>query len=146
MSDIRGNLVWEGEVGKSKYTFIPNENGSHYLVTNNENGMSVIFSRGEMWSIADNDDKKQVSNVIMPVSKDVNEIKIRALGMVFNVSSKFNVPIGKAINICLDKIDFMIQYNPKPINPLKRKKEYHDFWDEVKIELKALDKVDEGNI
>lgn len=146
MSDIRGDLKWDGEIGKSKHTFIPNENGSHYLVTNEENGMSVIFSRGQMWSIADNDNKNKISNVIMPVGNDINEVKIRALGMVFNVSSKFNVPIGKAINICLDKIDFMICYNPKPTNPSRQKKEYHDFWNEVKIELEALDKVNEGNL
>ena len=75
---------------------------------------------------------------IQSSTSKMNEVKIRALGMIVNTSAEFNRSTITSIDMCVDKIDFMIQYNPCHINPKKHKKDYHEFWDAVKKELLAI--------
>ncbi|WP_439132962.1 hypothetical protein [Polaribacter sp.] len=66
------------------------------------------------------------------------ESDLKALEMVFDTELSLNVSQRKAIDICLDKVDFMLRYNPCPVNPNQRKKEYHDYWESIKLSLEKL--------
>ena len=61
-----------------------------------------------------------------------------ALQLAFKAQKKFKVTPNTAVDICVDKIDFMIFYNPCPVNPSMDKKAYHDHWDNVRKELILL--------
>ena len=89
--------------------------------------------KGYLLWIGNDQDRKPV----LSTSK-MNEVKVKALGMIVSTSAKFNRSTITSIDMCVDKIDFMIQYNPCPINPKKHKKDYHEFWDAVKKELLAI--------
>ena len=128
---IKGYVVWEGNGEDRKPLFIPNENGKYRLVYS-DNGSLII---------SDCDLLTPTSCGIPSSTSEMNEVKIRALGMIVNTSAEFNRSTITSIDMCVDKIDFMIQYNPCHINPKKHKKDYHEFWDAVKKELLAIRKI-----
>lgn len=149
--EIKGTL--EGEA------FIPNPLGKWTKIFDGEN--TIVMSN---WDLL-NKDKSEVTftddefspklkttsddefykyfprKKYFDIKVDVNEVKIKALGMVFNASKKHKIPNDKAIGICIDKIDFMIEYNPISTTPSKEKKDYHNFWNEVKSTLEEIKKI-----
>jgi len=53
---IEGDLIWDGKIGESKYTFIPNEKGGYVLYTNKSNGFKVIYSKSQKLFSSSSDD------------------------------------------------------------------------------------------
>ena len=137
---LKGYVVWEGKGDNRKPLFIPSENGKYRLVYS-ANG-SLILSDWDLLHKKDSmslDIDKDAPLLGIPKSTSIqSEVKLRALGMVFNVSNKYRLQNKTAIDFCIEKIDFMIQYNPISTNPTKEKKEYHNFWEHVKSELLAM--------
>lgn len=140
---IKGYVVWRGNGEDRKPLFIPNENGKFRLVYS-DNGSLIISD----WDLLHKKDSMDLEVELTPPSwgipsstSKMNEVKVKALGMIVSTSAKFNRSTITSIDMCVDKIDFMIQYNPCHINPKKHKKDYHEFWDAVKKELLAIRKI-----
>jgi hypothetical protein len=64
--------------------------------------------------------------------------ELEALRMLIDCYNKYNFSNNKSVDLCIEKIEFMLQYNPCPINPSKSKKEYHDYWNHFIVVLKSL--------
>lgn len=54
----------------------------------------------------------------------------KAFEMWFNLVDKGYNPM-QSIELNIDKINFMLEYNPKDVSASDREKKYHQFWNKV---------------
>ena len=55
----------------------------------------------------------------------------KALAMWFDGISRLELSPSKSIDVCIDRVDFLMEHNPSAVKKSDKEKEYVEYWKKV---------------